>query len=293
MNFANITSWIIPEGSVTQVTDSLNRVIWQKTQPVPPLANTYFYVEDISGSANTLTIRKQFSGAPTITVYYSTDQQNWSSMGNTDTTGITATIPSNGKLYLKCNTNAWYNSEPNIITATGNYNVGGNIMSLLYGDNFIGETSFPNGSENNFRSLFVSCLTVINANNLILPTNTTKCCYEGMFSSCRNLTTAPALPATTMTNACYEHLFYNCTSLTTAPILPATTLAIICYEGMFNGCTNLNSVTTYAQDISATNCIANWLKNVAATGDFYNLGGATYTSGADGIPTGWTEHNSL
>lgn len=29
------------------------------------------------------------------------------------------------------------------------------------------------------------------------------------------------------------------------------------------------------------------------TGDFYNLGGATYTSGDSGIPTGWTEHTLL
>jgi hypothetical protein len=36
--------------------------------------------------------------------------------------------------------------------------------------------------------------------------------------------------------------------------------------------------------------LTNWVGGVAATGDFYNYGGATYTSGANGIPSGWTVH---
>ena len=34
-------------------------------------------------------------------------------------------------------------------------------------------------------------------------------------------------------------MFYNCTNLTTAPALPATTLASNCYSNMFYGCTSL------------------------------------------------------
>ena len=144
-------------------------------------------------------------------------------------------------------------------------------------------------------------------------------CYSGMFRDCTSLTTAPALPATTLATSCYQQMFRNCSSLTTAPELPATTLAENCYESMFSGCsslttapvlsattlvdgcyfsmfaycTSLNSVTTYTNSISATNCLTNWLDNVAATGNFYNLGSATYPSGPSGIPTGWTEHTSL
>lgn len=40
-------------------------------------------------------------------------------------------------------------------------------------------------------------------------------------------------------NFCYYRMFWNCTSLTTAPALPATTLASNCYESMFYGCTRL------------------------------------------------------
>ena len=62
---------------------------------------------------------------------------------------------------------------------------------------------------------------------------------------------------------------------------------------MFSGCSNLNKIIISAQDISASGCIDNWVQGVSATGDFYNLGGATYSSGASGIPSGWTEKTTL
>ena len=62
-----------------------------------------------------------------------------------------------------------------------------------------------------------------------------------LFESCRSLTAAPELPATTLAGNCYYRMFYYCTSLTVAPELPATTLAGNCYYGMFYGCTSLTS----------------------------------------------------
>ena len=230
---------------------------------------SYFYLEDISGSANTVKIKKTSDTAPTIEVFKSTDGQNWSSMGSTSTTPITVTVPSNSKVYLKCTTNNWAISrfnQSNIITASGSYRIGGKIMSLLKGDNYEG-TTFDSNNIYAFCRLFTNDTYLVDASNLILPTNTV--------------------------DYCYTYLFLDCTSLVTGPVLPATTLAQSCYSSMFYGCTSLAKVTTYAQDISASSCLYNWLGNVAATGDFYNLGGATYTSGASGIPTGWTEHTSL
>ena len=64
-------------------------------------------------------------------------------------------------------------------------------------------------------------------------------CYYSMFQDCTNLTTAPALPATTLANDCYSSMFRGCTNLTTAPALPATTLARSCYYSMFQGCTKI------------------------------------------------------
>ena len=80
-----------------------------------------------------------------------------------------------------------------------------------------------------------------------------------MFEGCKSLTTAPELPATTLADGCYENMFYNCTQLTSAPELPATTLADYCYSFMFDSCTNLESVTMLATDVSASDCLYNWI----------------------------------
>ena len=280
----------------------------------------YFYVEDVSGSNNTLTIKNASNTNP-VEVFKSTDRTNWTSMGTTNSTGITATIPANSKLFLKATTNNFGGEfNANIIKASGNHNVGGNTMSLIYGDSFENKTVFPTGSDSNLSNLFYDNTKLINANNLELPATTlTAVCYYQMFQRCTNLVTAPqSLPATTLTVACYSNMFDGCSSLTTAPVISGTihannccqgmfrncraltttpvllaaTLKVNSYTDMFNGCINVNTVTTYAQDISAGG-LTNWLNNVTATGDFFNLGGATYTSGASGIPSGWTEHTSL
>ena len=79
-------------------------------------------------------------------------------------------------------------------------------------------------------------------------------CYYSMFSGCSSLTSAPALPATTLANICYSGMFYGCTSLTQAPALPATTLAYGCYYYMFGNCTSLTQAPDLPATTLATNC---------------------------------------
>ena len=103
--------------------------------------------------------------------------------------------------------------------SSGQFNIEGNIMSLIYGDNFIGQTTLSGTYI--FYRLFSSS-KVIDTSNLILPATTlASSCYKNMFIRCTSLTTAPALPATTLASNCYDSMFYGCTSLTTAPELPA------------------------------------------------------------------------
>jgi hypothetical protein len=84
-------------------------------------------------------------------------------------------------------------------------------------------------------------------------------------------------------------MFLNCTSLEIAPTLYAPTLAINCYNGMFNGCTSLRYIKMLATDVSAANCMLNWVNNVAASGEFVKSSNATWdVSGVNGVPEGWT-----
>ena len=174
-------------------------------------------------------------------------------------------------------------------SSTAEFDVQGNIMSLLYGDNHKGQTSLT-GKDNVFYQLFYVNTKIVNAENLSLPATTlAKACYQGLFQFCSSLTTAPKLPAITLVNDCYNRMFSGCASLTTAPKLPATTLTNYCYYNMFSGCTNLNYVKCLATDISASNCTTGWLTVVSATGTFVKNSAATWTvTGTDGIPSGWT-----
>ena len=86
-------------------------------------------------------------------------------------------------------------------------------------------------------------------------------CYYNMFFGCTSLTTAPALPATTLAVYCYSYMFYGCTSLTTAPELPATTLANYCYHSMFSKCTSLTTAPELPATTLASNCYSSMFLN--------------------------------
>ena len=222
------------------------------------------------------------------TIEYSTDKVNWTSKDTYRNasyyTPKIITLNRGQKLYLRSTmkssdtyttvqetTSRYYN----YFSSTKNFKVSGNIMSLCYGSNFVGQTTLP--WTYTFYYLFRSCTKLVDISNLILPATTltnycysymfygcTKLvdvsdlilpattlinyCYQAMFNGCTSLTTAPELSATTLNTACYMQMFQSCTSLTTAPELPATTLNSACYYYMFYGCTSL----TTAPELPAT-----------------------------------------
>ena len=140
------------------------------------------------------------------------------------------------------------------ISSSAQFNICGNAMSLLYGDDFIGQTNLE-GKDYCFNSLFKGNTNLISAENLILPATTlADWCYYMMFYGCTSLTTAPELPATKLADGCYTSMFTGCTSLTTAPELPATTLARYCYNSMFNDCTSLTTAPELPATTLASNC---------------------------------------
>lgn len=90
-----------------------------------------------------------------------------------------------------------------------------------------------------------------------------------------------------LTSYCYYSMFSNCTSLTTAPALPATTLATLCYYYMFNNCTSLNEITVHFNSwIDGTT--NEWLYNVSPSGTFNAPIVLSDIRGTSNIPTNWT-----
>ena len=201
--------------------------------------NSYFAIEALEDS---LTVSLSVNECE-----YSLDGNTWNSLSAETNT---PTINTGQTLSFRGNLTPTSSNGIGTFTISGRCNIKGNIMSLLYGDDFIdGDRSNIIRSEYTFYNLFKNCTNIVDASKLVLPSTILKnYCYDHMFYGCTSLTTAPELPATTLASDCYEYMFYGCTSLTTAPELPATTLASSCYYYMFNSCTSL----TTAPELPAT-----------------------------------------
>lgn len=282
-----------------------------------------------------------------LDIQYSVDKVNWYSWNR----NISIRMNAGDIVYFKGSYSSYFDTSKTpydyqLIWSTETTYFGGvvrgNVMSLLYGDNFVGQTSLA-GYDRCFYWLF-EALQLVDASNIILPATTLsnncyehmfyKCwsltsapelpattltehcytgmfqecknlvdapdlpattlaqyCYSGMFSYCRSLINPPALPATTLPKYCYQSMFGSCTSLEIAPVLPATTLADYCYDQMFSGCTSLNYIKCLAPSISWYNTTS-WTYNVASSGTFVKHPDATWRSGVDGIPLGWSVQNA-
>ena len=194
---------------------------------------------------------------------YSLNGTDWNELSaNT----ITPAISSGEKIYIKAE-GLTPNSRNGIgtFTVSNRFNLSGNVMSMLFGDEAEGKTDLT-GYDGCFNTMFGSC--------------------TGLEQVSKNF-----LPATTLADGCYANMFAACTSLVNAPELPATTLAEWCYNNMFGGCTSLNYIKMLATDISANNCLSGWIIEVPSTGIFVKSKDATWNPenhrGVNGIPEGW------
>lgn len=274
-----ITGWVVVYDDFDSTATSSVTV----TQEGKPAAPDYLAMDIVSGGT-IVWLSTSVVPEHRKTIEYSKDDgETWSSI-TSNQYGNYFNVATGDKVAFRGNNVDYYYDTFSGSTAI--YNLSGNICSLLSSTNFDTITALT--SNNTFTSIFRDT-NVVDASNLKLPAKVlSEGCYRYMFAGCTSLTSAPALPATTLAKGCYQGMFYRC-SLTSAPVLSATTLVQECYYWMFSGCTSLNYVKCLATNISASNCTRDWLAGVAATGTFEKAPSMTsWTSGASGIPTGWT-----
>ena len=288
---------------------SLGEKVWPVDQPVEFGGLKFTALE-----AGTIGMDHNGTNATTTKPYisYSKDGVNWIEW---DYTNIT--VDSGDFVYFKGVNNRISNSisDYSTFTSTGRFNASGNIMSLLYGDDYEGKFDLT-GREYCFDKLFYDCYGLITAPELPATTLAGYCysymfygctslksapelpattlssnCYDGMFWSCGKITTAPALPATKLSNSCYANMFRQC-RITSAPELPATKLASKCYENMFMFCGNLNYIKANFTTKPSTSYTKDWLYGVEETGTFVANTSATWTTSItrneSTVPAGWT-----
>ena len=170
-------------------------------------------------------------------------------------------------------------SDCSTFTMTGKISASGNIMSLLYGDDYEGKLDLS-GKSYCFYKLFYNCNSLTTAPEL--PSTTLAgYCYQSMFSGCTSLTTAPELPATITSYDyyCYSNMFKGCSSLTTAPELPSTTLSQYCYSDMFNGCSSLTTAPELPSTTLSYGCYEQMLLNCTSLTTAPELPATTLYSG--------------
>ena len=260
-------------------------VVWSE-------APEYFYIKNEYNVVNTITIEKHGAPSTGTTLEYSTDGSTWSTpvYDASGKFGI-ALQNQNDKVYFRSSDGlSQSDTKYYRFTETEIASVGGDIRTLLdYTDRTLSSAS---------ARCFFSMLSggkITDASNLDMSGITTLStgCFRSMFGGNSLLTAAPqSLLATVGASSAYDNMFYNCTSITETPEIHTVPNGMDSFSFMFSGCSNLNKVYLYAAGWDSSKADY-WLDGVSATGDFYNLGGATIPTGTNGIPSGWTEHTSL
>ena len=229
-------------------------------------ADEYLTFDALEDGTFTFTLNKEVSTDEVQSISYSLDGgENWVTTDNVNNQIVTITTPTvNGgdsiiwkgtatRLGKSSSISEGVPLGATIISSTNKFEAKGNIMSLLYGDEYKNKTDLTN-KDYCFWYLFRNCINLQSISKLSLPATTlANNCYQSMFYGCTSLINATELPATTLADYCCAYMFEGCTSLTTAPELPATTLAVRCYLSMFKSCTSL----TTTPQLSATT-LADW-----------------------------------
>ena len=144
------------------------------------------------------------------------------------------------------------------IEVAGKFSLSGSVFSLVYGNEFTGQTQMLSGST--FQGLFSGNTGLLSAmkepnKELFLGNSGTimrPFCYARMFAGCTNLSGVPFLSSVTMAYGCYEEMFSGCKKIgNISLVLPNTnyTLAPRCFYGMFRGCNKLQAPRLYAQSL--------------------------------------------
>lgn len=162
-----------------------------------------------------------------------------------------------------------YNVNSQKEARDGKFSLGGNIASLIMGDNYASDAESYTGSFS-FSDLFKNHVNLSDAYNLVIPMKTCQgSCYKSMFDGCRSLKRGPeTLPATQMAQTCCRNMFLNCSSLTYAPYLAATKIEKQCYQRMFEGCTSLKLIRMNGANYDSGS-FTDWVKGLQPGGEIW------------------------
>ena len=157
--------------------------------PIHDFSNDYLTFTALEDNETfTFKIDSSIGGTYVSDVSYSLDNgTTWTTTnvtsGDTDLYITTPSVNAGSKVLWKGNAEVYGKSGDNCVFSSNdkNFNVEGNIMSMLYGDDFMGKNDLTD-KNTCFAWFFSRCELLVNAKNLILPATTlANNCYGGMF----------------------------------------------------------------------------------------------------------------
>ena len=298
----------------------------------PQIVNNYFAITSLADN-NTITLSNN-SRLPSATTFsYSLDNgATWTDFSLvTGQTETIAAINSGDTIHFK-GSNARLGTAydaGHYFRATGDYEISGEISSLINGNDY--DTELSGASTYTFAQLFSGDTHLVNAENLkVSSTQLPESCFNSTFRSCTNLVKAPELPSTILGSEAYSSMFESCTGLAYPPkelnftsvqsktynrmfcmsrsskiTTPAMTYTPKMFGDwgsvapatsnmqMFCGNGNLTDIYCYWTNISGSfGNIANWVNYTDDTNvTFHKRSTQSFVSGVNGIKTGWTVVN--
>lgn len=218
-------------------------VVYGKQYQAVQEKNLPFYVEAIEDLVVSFTKNA---------IQYSLDNDTWVDF---PVETETPTILAGSRVYFRATpTTVSSDSGMGTFNIGGRCCLGGNIMSLMYGGDFEGQTYI--GTTNMFRYLFRNQSSIEDASKLVLPAMyLASYCYYAMFYNCSGLISAPTtLPAPRLETYCYQYMFYGCTSLVNAPELKFKVTSSYSCSFMFQKCTSLVNAPELKTSDAYTRC---------------------------------------
>lgn len=204
------------------------------------------------------------SGAPSVTLEYSTDDGlTWSPFIVGTTTVTLANV--DDEVCFRGNNarmSSSYNAGNNNFRGTGQLKVSGILESILDSAGYKDKTT-ATAPQYAYVGLFQFNSAIVDASELKITFGATnQNSYGYMFDSCTNLEAGPEIYATTWGNYSLEYMFRYDAKLASV---------------------KMHNTGSYWN----TSATGNWMTNVKSSGSFYYNG--TYTNrGNNAIPTGWT-----
>ena len=198
------------------------RLVYEKATSIPD----YLCFTALEAGQFTLTIPAAVTATYLSYVEWSKDGRTWTHTDNTsEAVTIDVQVASGEKVYwrgegIKYGTYAQPSTTANsTFSSTANFDASGNIMSLLFGENFVGVTAFSSSSTFAFAGLFANNRKLKSIEELSMPaTILANACYASTFNSCSSLTgMMRELPATALPQSCYYMMFRICSSITSTP----------------------------------------------------------------------------